>query len=193
MLSQYSWFSRCLIGQRFGIWKEFFFLTRSIKNEAITEWVVDTAPRALAYAISLVRDVSVAEDLVQDCYQRLFAKTEQYNLERDGTRILFRSITNSCINWTSRKPPVSGLVVEPVEKKCRSPLELAIGNELAVAVDLALVELPVDQRAAIELSTLGHSSREIAEILEMTPGNVRVLLHRARSHLEEQLQEYLEN
>ncbi len=63
----------------------------------------------LAYAVSLVRNRAEAEDLVHDCYRRLLARADQYNLPVDGTKLLFKSITNACINWSRRRPPMVSL------------------------------------------------------------------------------------
>ncbi|HEV7282336.1 MAG TPA: RNA polymerase sigma factor [Pirellulaceae bacterium] len=167
--------------------------------EASGDWIAESAPRALAYARTLVRNEAVAEDLVQDCYQRLLAKADRYDLASDGARLLFKAITNACINRTQRRRPVLSLEqLHPEEKDggaCRdgTPLEKALLGELSDALDAALGELPVEQRAAVELHAMGHSAGDIAEALETTPGNVRVLLHRGRARLAERLKPYLES
>jgi RNA polymerase sigma-70 factor (ECF subfamily) len=170
----------------------------SIAAEATGDWIVQTAPRALAYARTLVRNEAVAEDLVQDCFQRLLAKADRYDLPTDGARLLFKSITNACINWTQRRRPILSLEQMQGEGSdaCVSPesgpLETALFSELSQAIDAALAELPIEQRAAVELHSLGHDANEIAEALETTPGNARVLLHRGRARLAERLKPYLE-
>jgi RNA polymerase sigma-70 factor (ECF subfamily) len=167
--------------------------------EGIHDWIVQSAPRALAYARTLVRDAAVAEDIVQDCFQRLLAKTERYDLRADGNRLLFRSVTNACINWTKRRPSVVSL--ECVHRQGSDghvseepgPLERTLLNELSGTIDAALAELPIEQRAAVELHAMGHAANDIAEALETTPGNARILLHRGRMRLAERLKPYLES
>src|SRR5262245_9280357 len=68
--------------------------------------ILATAPRAVAYAASLLRDAVLAEDVVQDCYCRLLQKAGEYDLPRDGAKLLFRAVTNACINHTTRRRPV---------------------------------------------------------------------------------------
>jgi RNA polymerase sigma-70 factor, ECF subfamily len=167
-------------------------------TEDLTAWVKASVPRALAYALTLTRDPTAAEDLVQDCYQRLLARSDRYNLPEDGTRLLFKAITNACINWTQRRPPEVRLLAlgeeGPVAKYAsHDPLEKVMFNELSAAVDAALAELPVEQRAAVELRAMGHSSAEVADILGTTPGNVRVLLHRGRGELARRLKSFVED
>jgi RNA polymerase sigma factor (sigma-70 family) len=154
-------------------------------------WIMATAPRAVAYARSLVRDAHAAEDIVQDCYCRLLAKQTTYDLPRDGLKLLMRSITNACINHQTRRRPWFRLVrtddgdamddpADPHAFPAEASLRLA---ELSAAVSDALAKLPKLQRAAIELKSLGHTQQEIAEILDITATHAGVLIHRARQTL----------
>src|SRR5437868_12477508 len=72
-------------------------------------WVLSTAPDAVAYAASLLRDRGAAEDVVQDCYCRLLQKADVYDLPRDGRKLLFESVTNACINRATRARHVLSL------------------------------------------------------------------------------------
>src|SRR5947207_14024550 len=72
-------------------------------RDELDAWVRDTAPWALAYARSLVRDPGRAEDVVQDCFCRLLAKRDAYDLPRDGRKLLFKAVTNAAINVTTRE------------------------------------------------------------------------------------------
>ncbi|MEW4488158.1 RNA polymerase sigma factor [Thalassoglobus sp. JC818] len=167
-------------------------------TDELSAWITESAPRALAYAVSLVRNVSVAEDLVQDCYQRLLTKSEEYDLPKDGTKLLFKAVTNASINWNQRE--AKSLSLHAVKQNSNfpaaaseRPLQAAVRRELDDAVGIALAELPVEQRAVIELHVMGHTTSDIANMLELTPENVRVLRHRARKQLAAQLRPFLEN
>ena len=61
-----------------------------------------------------------------------------------------------------------------------APLELVLAEELRLAIAEGLKSLPIRQRSALELSSLGYRSDEIAEMLEVQADHVRVLLFRAR-------------
>ena len=55
----------------------------------------------------------------------------------------------------------------------------------------AINELPEAQRTVIALRDVeGWSSEEVGEALEITAGNQRVLLHRARSKVRNAIEEY---
>jgi RNA polymerase sigma-70 factor (ECF subfamily) len=156
-------------------------------------WVLATAPRAVAYAASLLRDRSLAEDVVQDCYCRLLQKADVYDLPRDGGKLLFRAITNACINHNTRAHPVlsldgfrdreDGMGWEVADRHTQEPAQVMVGRELRQAIAEGLAQLPVLHRAALELKSLGHSQQEIAQMLNVSPSHAGVLVHRARKSL----------
>ncbi len=159
-------------------------------------WCRQVAARALAYARSLLRDPLVAEDVVQDCFYRLLCHADEYDLIRDGVKLLFRAISNRCINEVTRRRNLLSLEIPDGEGSrdsvhadptCPLPEQVAMRNELEAAIGVALAELPEMQRAALELAALGQGKAEIAEILEVTPSHAGVLVHRARKALMERL------
>lgn len=163
----------------------------------LSDWVLATAPRATAYATSLLRDRERAEDVVQDCYCRLLAKADAYDLRVDGLKLLLRAISNACINLKSRRRGVFSLFAgegrrpEVEDPSAREPGGSLLDGELAEAIGRGLATLPVRQRAAIELTSQGHSLRDVAEILRVSPGNAGVLAHRARAAMGAILAPYL--
>jgi RNA polymerase sigma-70 factor (ECF subfamily) len=61
-------------------------------------------------------------------------------------------------------------------------------------LELALKRLPSRQRAIVILRDVdGLSSDEVCGVLDISAGNQRVLLHRARSHLREAVEEFVES
>jgi RNA polymerase sigma-70 factor (ECF subfamily) len=160
-------------------------------------WVLATAPEAVAYALSLLRNREAAEDVVQDCYCRLVQKADLYDLPRDGRKLLFTAITNACINFQSRGRPILSLhhddtSDDPEDRNVVSPESAAMHRELEEAVAAALAQLPMNQRAALELKCLGHSLQEIGEALGVTPNNAGVLVHRARQTMADLLARFTE-
>jgi RNA polymerase sigma-70 factor, ECF subfamily len=156
----------------------------------LDEWISLALPGAVAYASSLMGDRTQGEDIVQECVCRLLGNAARYDLNRDGRKILFRAITNACINRQTRdrktlsldeqgRPPDGG-GWEMEDTAAHAPPTLAMADELRQAIADGLNTLGVRYRAALELSSLGHDAREIGEMLEIGPENVRVLLFRAR-------------
>ncbi len=75
-------------------------------------WMLATLPRALAYATSLLRDRTLGEDVVHDCYVRLLEKSDTYNLLSDGTKLLYKAITRACVDRNYRDRRLLSLEVE---------------------------------------------------------------------------------
>jgi RNA polymerase sigma-70 factor (ECF subfamily) len=68
----------------------------------------------------------------------------------------------------------------------------ALAAELRVMLLTALAALPERQRQVVVLRDLeGLSTPEVAEVLGLSEGNVRVLLHRGRMRLRQELEDYL--
>lgn len=159
-------------------------------------WVRATLPHAVVYARSLLRDKVAAEDVVHDCFCRLLRKADIYDLPRDGTKLLYRAITNACINSTQRTRPMVPLGDDSAEMpladvKSDDPQEQAKASELEQAISRGLAKLSITQRAAIELKSMGHTLQEIADTLGLTTTNVGVLIHRARQTMAVDLAPFL--
>jgi RNA polymerase sigma-70 factor (ECF subfamily) len=72
-----------------------------------------------------------------------------------------------------------------------SPEDTAVGHEITNQIYAALQKLPARQREVVELRDVqGFDSGEVAEILELTPGNERILLHRGRAAIRRELESY---
>ncbi|HKY77408.1 MAG TPA: sigma-70 family RNA polymerase sigma factor [Acidimicrobiia bacterium] len=72
------------------------------------------------------------------------------------------------------------------------PEDRLLSAETRSVVDDAIANLPDMQRAVITLRDVqGLSAQEASDVLGLTEGNQRVLLHRARSKVRARLEEYL--
>jgi RNA polymerase sigma-70 factor, ECF subfamily len=160
-------------------------------SAALDAWVSGTLAGAVAYARSLLRDPAAAEDVVHDCFCRLLRRADVYDLPRDGTRLLYRAITNACINHTQRARSVGRLDDGEPDGRTAGPVDQAEASELEAAIARGLGRLSVMQRAAIELKALGHSTEDIADTLGLSSTNAGVLLHRARKALAAELNAFL--
>ncbi len=73
------------------------------------------------------------------------------------------------------------------------PETVLAGRETVRLVTDAIAALPDAQRTVIALRDVhGYSSEEVCEALDLTPGNQRVLLHRARSQVRRELERHLD-
>ena len=157
---------------------------------ALDSWLTSALPGAVAYASSLLGDHAQGEDIVQDCVCRLLLRAAHYDLPRDGRKLLFRAITNACVNTRSRARNAVSLddygrhlgdgTWEVEDTTAAPPPLIVVAEELRAAIADGLKELPLPFRSALELSSLGYRPDEIAEMLDVQPDYARVILFRAR-------------
>lgn len=74
-----------------------------------------------------------------------------------------------------------------------SPEQRALSGELRARLEDALTGLPQRQRIVITLRDVaGYPADEVCSILDVSPANQRVLLHRARAHVRARLEGWVD-
>ena len=87
--------------------------------------------------------------------------------------------------------PGAGHWVSPIRPWGLSAEQLALSAEALEKVGEAIAELPEAQRRVVTLRDVeGFGSEEVCDLLDLSEGNQRVLLHRARTKLRNALAEY---
>jgi RNA polymerase sigma-70 factor (ECF subfamily) len=85
-------------------------------------------------------------------------------------------------HWSARPRPWEG-----------DPERQVLASETLAVIGAALETLPAGQRAVVLLRDFeGWSAEEVSEALDLSRGNQRVLLHRARSRLRAALEEWMQ-
>ena len=75
-----------------------------------------------------------------------------------------------------------------------APLENLLNRELSDTLHRNILDLPRKYRLVLVLRDLeGFSTAETAQILGLSPSNIKVRLHRARLFLREQLKDYFDH
>jgi RNA polymerase sigma-70 factor (ECF subfamily) len=127
-----------------------------------------------------------AEEIAQETFVRLYRARARYRPTARFSTWLFQIAAHLCTNERRRafrrhEVPGEEGAHGPAPD---SPSLDAEGSELAAAVDRALAALPERQRAAVVLARWeGCSMAELAEVLQISEGAAKVLLHRARERL----------
>ena len=89
--------------------------------------------------------------------------------------------------------PGRGPWATPPRALDRVPEERLLAREAQERIVAAIVALPPAQRAVITLRDVdGLSAEEACDVLGLTEGNQRVLLHRARSKVRAAFERYIE-
>lgn len=153
--------------------------------------------RIFTFAAYTLGDVGAAEEVTQDVLLRLWRHPEMLAAERlEGW--LLRVTRNACLDEIRRRRVRLRLVTDVADDEIArqrpatnpDPERRAAAAQLGQRLAIELSELPENQRSVVVLRDVqGLSYREIAEVMNMSLANVRVVLHRARRRLRERLEE----
>lgn len=155
---------------------------------------------AWRYAWRIFRDHHLAEDMTQELFVKLFRNAARYQPRGHFTTYFYRVLANLCFDLLrkrKRRRAVNAVHLDPIESEGtelepralqdepEAPLERLDARE---AVRVALDGLPVRVRQALELREFeGLRYRDIAEVLDLSLNEVKVLLHRGRKLLAREL------
>lgn len=141
----------------------------------------------IAYHITGNADVS--EELCQEAFLKYISRAAKIPTVEQSRYWLIRVVKNLCYNYVKRKGREGRAVDKirelPQPESITGEQEL-IKNEQIKTVQIALMKLPLNLRTVLILKEYGQLSyKEIASILKITEGNVKVRVYRARAGLEE--------
>lgn len=150
--------------------------------------IQELSPGLFAFAYRAVRQREEAEDLVQDTWISALRTVPSFE-GRSSLRTWLVSILRRRIADRFRRERPSELLEEDKYALEATAAEDRLGSYEAAAVAMrAMAELTELERTAIELCDVQDLDRdEASEIMGVTRGHLRVLLHRGRHKLEASL------
>ena len=166
-----------------------------------------------------VRDRQAAEEVVQETWLAVVQGLERFEERSTLKTWLFRILTNVAMRAGARERrsvPFSALAeaedtgpsVDPdrflppdhalfpghwaiMPTRWPTPEEGLLSGETRQVIAAAMADLPVAQRTVIGLRDVeGWSAEEVCAALEISAGNQRILLHRARSRVRSAIEAY---
>jgi RNA polymerase sigma-70 factor, ECF subfamily len=175
----------------------------------------------LRVASRYVRNQAVAEEVVQETWLGVLKGLDRFEGRSSLKTWILRILVNTAITRGGREArsvPFSSLApaddeapaVEPERFRppgdafaghwarypgdwSSLPEEGLFGRETLEVVKRAIEELPPQQRSVIAMRDIaGCSAEEVCDTLEVSAGNQRVLLHRARSQVRAALERHLD-
>lgn len=150
--------------------------------------------RVYATALRIVRSHAVADDVAQEAFVRAWRSLESFDLSRPFGPWVCRIAANLALNHVrSPRAREQELPARQEPAPCADgPLGQLLDAEAARALDAAVAELPVEQRAVFVLRAVEELSYvEIAAALGIPTGTVMSRLSRARERLVRALRPYL--
>jgi RNA polymerase sigma-70 factor (ECF subfamily) len=188
-------------------------------ERAFAELVDRLGPSMLRVAGVYVSSRAVAEEVVQEAWLAVLTGLERFEgrsslktwifhivankartrAQREGRTVPFSSLGGDGGGGPSVDPERftdegggKGHWVAPPQSLERVPEERLLVRETRERIAAAIAELPAAQRAVISLRDVeGLSAEEACGVLDVSEGNQRVLLHRARSKVRAALESYI--
>lgn len=164
--------------------------------------------RLYNFSLRMCHDHSDAEDMVQDTFLNVFKYLKDFRYETKFKNWLYKVAASTCIKKRRRskfapekelsldefRPADEAEAAETVPEWTLMPLEKLLNEELSSAIHRGIISIPKKYRMVIVLRDIeGFSTAETAEILNLSPANVKVRLHRARLYLRDKLKGYFNN
>jgi RNA polymerase sigma-70 factor (ECF subfamily) len=141
--------------------------------------------RMWAVALRTLRDPEEAADAVQDALISAYRAAGSFRAESAVTTWLHRIVVNACLDRIRRRQarPTVALPEEGPREPADAHDRMA-ERDTAMAVEDALAQLPVEQRAAITLVDIeGYSVADTAVMLGVAEGTVKSRCARGRARL----------
>ena len=152
-------------------------MTANEYNQCVSEH----ADGLYRFAVSLLSDLTEAEDVVQQVFEKFWKRHPDVEIGAAKT-YLFTSVHRACIDFFRRK------------KTSRNTTELLPQHDAGISghnyearqlVQKMLEQLTDDQKSLILLRDYeGYSYKEIAKILDLTESQVKINLFRIRKKLQ---------
>jgi len=140
------------------------------------------------YAVWLSRDPAIAEDVVQEAMLRAWKSLDALREDEAAKQWVLTIVRRENARYFERKR------LETVDIDNLTPSQSAMLAESSDTdlddVREAIYKLDDDYREPLVLQVLmGHSTKEIAELMDIKPGAVLTRLHRARIKLRDEIGE----
>ena len=138
--------------------------------------------------VRMVNSEEDAEELTQDTFMKAFEHLSSFNGKSSFSTWIYRIAYNTALSFL-RKKNVEQTVIDDNQWNQISDTQIddALNNESEEQIEKlqqALTKLTAEERALVTLFyEEEHSIQELAQILNLNEGNIKVKLHRIRKKL----------
>jgi RNA polymerase sigma-70 factor (ECF subfamily) len=191
-------------------------------EQAFMELVERHHAALLRLAMRYVADRAVAEEVVQETWVAVLRGIDRFEGRSSLKTWIFSILVNRAKSIGARErrtvpfssleqqvgedepsvdparfrpsgDPLAGAWAQPPRSWGALPDQRALEAETRRLVDKAIADLPPSQRMVVSLRDVqGFSAAEVADLMEISAINQRVLLHRARSKVRQALELYFD-
>jgi RNA polymerase sigma-70 factor, ECF subfamily len=175
-------------------------------DDSAFAYLVQKYRRAMvSFMYRMARNPSVAEDLAQEVFLRVYRSRENYEASAKFSTWLYRIATNLAVNYArdtrherpenmvsiDEKDDETGLTVDVPDASLTAE-EAILRRERMAAIRQKVQELPERQRMAVVMHKYQQMDyRQIAQVLKLSESATKSLLFRAYETLRVQLKEFI--
>lgn len=167
----------------------------SVEDSSFEALFKSNFKRLFSYALTLLRDDSHAEEIVQNVFYKIWEKKGKIEIQTSVTAYLYRSVYNDCLNYLKHKKVRAAHALHTSWAKkdesdnATSKIQL---SELHEKLDKALSELPEQCRTIFQMSRFEELKYvEIAAKLGISAKTVENQMGKALRVLRIKLADYL--
>ncbi len=175
-------------------------------DESGFNYLVEKYHRAMVHFLyRMVHNQSVAEELAQEVFLRVYRSRESYRAEAKFTTWLYRIATNLAVNHardTKHERAAQNVYLDAPDEETGTTPEVAddeptveqrmLRDERMGAIRKHVMALPERQRVAVLMHKYqGLDYRQIGDVLKLSESATKSLLFRAYQTLREKLKEFV--
>lgn len=166
------------------------------RDETAFEQVFKTHFKRLhAYAFTILRDETEAEEMVQQVFFKLWERNETLSLNGSVSAYLYRAVHNESLNYIKHQKVRSRhqlQVAYRMKNEVEQPAKKVMAGELEKKIQEALLELPEQCRTVFQLSRFEELKyREIADQLDISVKTVENQMGKALKLMRAKLVDFL--
>lgn len=162
-------------------------------RDAFATLVLRYRTLVIGVAYRICGNASLAEDIAQETFIRVWAKLTTFRPEGSFKGWLCRIAANLTIDALRRQKPTTDIEEISAVASDKEPEPAVLSSEQAVAVRSALLRLPVQSRTILVLREYENLSyQEMSDVLDIPLGTVKSRLSDARRRLKAELSAYME-
>lgn len=144
------------------------------------------APQIFRVCLGYTNDSDQAKDLVQETFISVWKNLDGFRNQAQVSTWIFRIATNHCLRAieVAKRMPAAELPFELAETVEESP------EEKLAFLYRCIAELEETERIIISLELEGLPQAQIAEVVGLSSGNIRVKVHRIKDKLAQKFKAY---
>lgn len=165
---------------------------------AYEELFKQTFPRMLGYCRLFIHDQAQSNDLVQECYVKLWEKRNTINISQSIESLLFVMLRNRCLNYLrDQKMRLVDKNIGLIEENELQYLyqidftgkeEKSMEIKLIEAIELSIEKLPEKRKMVFKKAKIeGKKNKEVADELGISVKAVEKHIHKAKEQIRKEV------